>query len=167
MMTMNRNWNGALSKAAMSGMLLTALLAAGCGGKMPEDLGAKGDRLGDCPESPNCVSSFATDEGHSIAAYALTGSAQGAWSGLGALLASRDDVEVVKNEGGYVHAVFTTPLMRYQDDVEFLLSAGANEIALRSASRVGYGDMDANRNRIEEIRAALAEQGLVAAASGN
>lgn len=149
----------------MFGVFLLMSWTLGCGGKMPEDLGAKGGRLGGCPESPNCVSSFATDEGHQIAPYALAGEASAAWSGLNSLLEARDDVEVIKAEGGYVHAVFTTALMRYRDDVEFLLraNANANEIAVRSASRVGYGDMDANRNRIEEIRAALAADGLVAA----
>ena len=148
-------------------MMLLLGLAVGCGGKMPEDLGAKSGRLGDCPESPNCVSSFATDEGHQIDSYTLAGSAQGAWSGLNALLAAREDVEIVTNEASYLHAVFTTPLMRYRDDVEFLLREEANEIAVRSASRVGYGDMDANRNRIEEIRGVLAGQGLIAAAAAN
>jgi uncharacterized protein (DUF1499 family) len=45
--------------------------------------------------------------------------------------------------------------MRYRDDVEFLLRTDENEIAVRSASRVGYSDMGLNRDRIEAIRAAL------------
>ena len=50
--------------------------------------------------------------------------------------------------------------MRYRDDVEFLLLRGENEIAVRSASRVGYGDMGVNRNRIEAIRDELSKRGL-------
>jgi uncharacterized protein (DUF1499 family) len=38
-----------------------------------------------------------------------------------------------------------------------------DEIAVRSASRVGYGDMGANRARIEGIRSRLAERGFVRA----
>ncbi len=166
-MSKKRNQNAVTGWARMGGMLLLVSWALGCGGKMPEDLGATDGRLGGCPESPNCVSSFATDEGHQIASYTLVGKASAAWSGLSSFLAARDDVEVIKDESSYVHAVFTTALMRYRDDVEFLLRADANEIAVRSASRVGYGDMDANRNRIEEIRAALAAEGLVAASSAN
>ena len=64
----------------------------------------------------------------------------------------------------YVHAEFTTRLMRYVDDVEFLILDGADdEIALRSASRVGYGDMGANRARVERIRSVLSQRGYVAA----
>ena len=55
----------------------------------------------------------------------------------------------------YIHAVYTTPIMRYRDDVEFLLRTNENEIAIRSASRVGYSDMGLNRDRIEAIRTAL------------
>ena len=54
-------------------------------------------------------------------------------------------------------------LMRYNDDFEFLLDAGAGVIQVRSASRVGYGDMGVNRERIETVRAALVAQGVVAA----
>ena len=42
-----------------------------------------------------------------------------------------------------------------------------NEIALRSASRVGHSDMGVNRDRIETIRERLAEMGLVEAASSD
>ena len=162
-MSQSRDRKTVAGRIRMGGAFLLMGWALGCGGKMPEDLGAKGGQLGECPESPNCVSSFATDEGHQIARYTLTGQASAAWSGLNSLLGARDDVEVIKAEAGYVHAVFTTPLMRYRDDVEFLLRANVNEIAVRSASRVGYGDMDANRNRIVAIRAALAADGLVGA----
>lgn len=166
-MSKKQNRNAFSNPVQMVGMLLLAGWALGCGGKMPEDLGANGGRLGGCPDSPNCVSSFATDEGHQIDSYRLSGESAAVWSSLGAWLAAREDVEIIKNESGYVHAVFTTPLMRYRDDVEFLLRAETNEIAVRSASRVGYGDMDANRNRIEEIRAALSADGLVAASAAN
>jgi uncharacterized protein (DUF1499 family) len=61
----------------------------------------------------------------------------------------------------YLHAVYTSFLMRYRDDVEFLLLREENEIAVRSASRVGHGDMGVNRKRIEALREVLAGRGLV------
>ncbi len=144
---------------AMAGFLLAA--GVGCGGRMPADLGVANGRLRPCPESPNCVSSFATDDRHAIAALAIEGSPAAAWEALEADLAARERVEIVRSEEDYLHAVFTTKLMRYRDDVEFLLRPQQGEIAVRSASRVGYGDMGANRNRIESIRAALGERGVV------
>ena len=143
----------------MAGFLLVAQV--GCGGRMPEDLGVENGRLRPCPESPNCVSSFATDEQHRIAAFAIEGSLTAAWEALEAELMARERVVIVKSGDDYLHAVFTTKLMRYRDDVEFLLRPEQREIAVRSASRVGYGDMGANRARIESIRAALSERGVV------
>jgi uncharacterized protein (DUF1499 family) len=128
---------------------------------MPEDLGVENGRLRPCPESPNCVSSFATDEQHKTAAFAIEGSLTAAWEALEAELMARERVVIVKSGDDYLHAVFTTKLMRYRDDVEFLLRPEQREIAVRSASRVGYGDMGANRARIESIRAALSERGVV------
>ena len=145
--------------------LVAALSLVGCGGRMPEDLGASNGLLGGCPESPNCVSSASpsTDEQHSIAPFAIEGEPQAAWAALVTAVQRLERTEVVKNEGGYLQAVQTSALMRYNDDFEFLLDSGAGVIQVRSASRVGYGDMGVNRDRIEAVRAALVAKGVVAA----
>lgn len=153
---------GRPSRAAACGALLSTLaIFVGCGGRMPDDLGVTAGRLRPCPDSPNCVSSFATDAQHAIDAFVLEGSAAAAWGALESELEGRDDVEIQQRSASYLHAVFTTPLMRYRDDVEFALRSDEGAIDVRSASRVGYGDMDANRNRIESLRAALATRGVV------
>jgi len=128
---------------------------------MPDGLGVGDGSFAPCPNKPNCVSSFADDEDHQIAALAIEGSAETAWMALQAFLEEAPRVEIVTSSRNYIHAVYTSSVMRYRDDVEFLLRRGEKEIAIRSASRVGYGDMGANRNRIEAIRNALAERGLV------
>ena len=64
--------------------------------------------------------------------------------------------KVVKSDAGYLYAQYTTPLMRFVDDVEFWYDPAAQVIQVRSASRVGKGDMGVNRKRIEAVRAALA-----------
>ena len=155
-------------KKVSKGVLIPVLVALGlmgCGGRMPDDLGAEQGRLRDCPSSPNCVSStaLATDEVHAIAALRVADRVEieAAWAALVEELESRPRVELVTREPGYLHAVFTTRLMRYRDDVEFLREDRARQIAVRSASRVGYGDMGANRSRIESLRTALAGRGLV------
>ncbi len=147
----------------LSALIVCVSIAAACGGRMPKELADGNGRLAPCPDSPNCVSSEATDEVHAIAAYRIQGDATAAWQALESQLAELPRVEVVTDEGGYLHAVFTTRLMRYRDDVEFELDAAAGVIRVRSASRVGYGDMGANRERIESIRAALAKGSFVEA----
>jgi len=127
-----------------------------CAGSVPSDLGLHAGKLAACPASPNCVTSGSADEQHSVEALRIDGDAQVAWASLVMLLKSTPDVRIVTNEPRYLHAEFTSHLMRYVDDVEFAMSPDRKEIAVRSASRLGYGDMGANRDRIEWIRGELA-----------
>jgi len=140
---------------------LALLATSGCGGRMPDGLGVTEGLLQPCPKSPNCVSSLSKDEEHGIVALKINGSPETAWRALEAELESRPRVDLEERSEGYLHAVFTSKLMRYRDDVEFYLNASAGEIEVRSASRVGYGDMGVNRRRIESIRTALALRGVV------
>lgn len=67
-------------------------------------------------------------------------------------------------------AVATTAVMRYQDDVELrVLEAddGGSEIEMRSASRLGRGDLGANAGRIVRFHQTLEERlALLRAARG-
>jgi uncharacterized protein (DUF1499 family) len=137
------------------------LNALACAGRAPEGPGLREGRLAPCPSSPNCVSSEATDPGHRVEAFVVEGEMEAAWSGLLRWLEEQDRVRITVDEADYLHAVFTTPLLRFRDDVEFHARPERGEIAVRSASRVGYSDLGANRKRVEAIRAELARRGLV------
>ena len=71
---------------------------------------------------------------------------------LAAIVAATEGAQIVERRGDYLYATYTTPLMRYVDDVEFWLDPARGAIELRSASRVGYGDRGLNRARIEALR---------------
>jgi len=116
--------------------------------------------LAECPASPNCVSS-AEDAGksHYIAPIRIQGDPDAAWRALRDLLAADGRIEIVSAGDRYLHAVATTRILRFKDDVEFLLDRDAGEIAMRSASRIGYSDLGKNRRRMEAIRRAMAEAG--------
>jgi uncharacterized protein (DUF1499 family) len=133
--------------------LALVLLLSGCSGTPPTDIGVRQGHLTDCPSSPNCVSSQALDSAHKIAPLALTGDLASSRSRLLALLASQPRVTVVSEENNYIHAEFTSSLLRFVDDVEFLL--GPQAIEVRSASRLGYSDLGANRARVEQLREQL------------
>ena len=60
--------------------------------------------------------------------------------------------KVVKSTDTYLHAEFTSPLFRFVDDAEFSFDTKRDEIHFRSASRVGYSDLGANRDRMNAIR---------------
>ena len=104
-------------------------------------------------EYSNAVSSTTDSAAHRIAPLAAEPDPQAAWARLRSLVASWPDATVITETPGYLHAEFSTPLMRFVDDVEFLLDPAAGVIQLRSASRLGRRDFDTNRKRIEAIRA--------------
>ena len=63
--------------------------------------------------------------------------------------------ELIVNTPNYVYAEYTSSLMKYVDDVEFLFSTSEKVIHVRSASRVGRSDFGVNRDRIEQLRSQL------------
>ncbi|MEQ8955960.1 MAG: DUF1499 domain-containing protein [Gammaproteobacteria bacterium] len=135
----------------MRGLLLSGfiLALAGCGGQPPTNIGVHNGRLAPCPESPNCVSSFSETEQHGIAPLSADLVA------IAAILLSLPEANIVSAGDNYLYAEFTSRIMRYVDDVEFLYDPVTGITQVRSASRLGYSDMGANRNRIEFLRAAL------------
>ena len=124
-------------------------LLSACAGEPPQNIGVNEGRLAACPDSPNCVSSFETREDHQIEPLNANLSA------VEQLLLSRGDTNIVNVGTNYLHAEFTSRLMGFVDDVEFLFDTNSGLTHVRSASRVGYSDMGANRNRIEDLRAQL------------
>ena len=109
-------------------------------------------RMAPCPESPNCVSTLAEDEGHGIAPLTFDGSVDEARSRLLTIIQSMPRTNIVEDDGDYVHAEFTSRIFRFVDDVEFQINGDEGVIHFRSASRTGVGDLGANRKRMEEIR---------------
>lgn len=151
--------------AMVAAVLVTvvALILGGCAlglfaGTPPANLGAKDGRLAACPSSPNCVSSQGdpADATHYIAPIAFKRDARAAWRALRETVAASERVKIIDEQDGYLRAEFATQFFGFVDDVEFLLDAPARVIHVRSASRLGYGDLGVNRARIETLRTRLA-----------
>ncbi|THJ22917.1 MAG: DUF1499 domain-containing protein [Nitrospira sp. CG24E] len=116
------------------------------------------ERLRPCPSSPNCVSTQAQDGGHAIAPFRYRKSRAEAKEGLKEVLRSLPRAKLVEEDESYLHYEFTSLLLRFVDDVEFLFDDEAKTIHFRSASRTGYGDLGVNRARMEQVRALVAEK---------
>lgn len=115
-------------------------------------------RLVPCPRSPNCVSTRATDRQHRMEPIPLRLPAGEAQEILLAVLRERPRTEIVEAGESYLHATERTALLRFTDDVELEIDTEAGEIHFRSASRLGYSDLGANRRRMEAIRQAYLER---------
>ncbi len=114
-----------------------------------------------CPSSPNCVSSQATDAGHFIAPFKITGNVEVAWTALKKALTSQSRTVITNETGDTLHAQATSLVFRFVDDIDAILDADARLIQIRSASRVGYGDFGVNRKRVEMLRSQLQQANVV------
>ena len=63
-----------------------------------------------------------------------------------------DGVTIITKQDNYLYAEFQTKVLKFIDDVEFVLDESASVIQMRSASRLGRKDLGANRNRLEVVR---------------
>jgi len=142
-----------------------AIAAIGAGrlgllqGTAPQDLGLRDGRLKPPSATPNSVSSQAAlyperprHAEAQIAPLRYQGDGAEAMARLKLLVEATAGAQIVKSEPGYLYATYSTPLMRYVDDVEFWLDPASGVIQVRSASRIGHGDWGANRARIEALR---------------
>ena len=113
--------------------------------------------LAACPSSPNCVSTQAQDVGHAIVPIRYRKSRTDAKEGLKEVIRSLPRTKLVEEDEGYLHYEFTSLLLRFVDDVEFLFDDETKILHFRSASRTGYSDLGANRTRMEQIRTLVGE----------
>ena len=93
------------------------------------------------------MSSFETREGHQIAPLAAN------IAQVKAALLTMPGAQIIREQDQYLYAEFTTRLMGFVDDVEFLEQDGRTHV--RSASRLGKSDLGVNRKRIETLRQTL------------
>ena len=131
--------------------LLLIVLISGCAGSMPKNIGITENKLTPCPSKPNCVNSFSDEKEHAIRPFAPASSPL--WERLILTLNKQKKSKIITSEPHYIHATFTSNIMGFVDDVEFFQSNGS--IHVRSASRLGYSDLGANRDRIEQLRSQL------------
>ncbi len=125
------------------------IFVTGCSGERPKDLGTPRTSLSPCSENPNCVSSKSIDKEHRVAPLKST------IPDIRRVLLNMDRVTIITQNENYLYAEFTSAMMRFVDDVEFLYDPGQQVVQIRSASRLGKSDLGVNRKRIEFIRSAL------------
>jgi uncharacterized protein (DUF1499 family) len=127
----------------------------------PTGLGVTDGLLASCPSSPNCVSSQSDQPSCSIDPLPFTEAPEAAIARLASLVESFPRTRKVQRTADYLHYEVRTLVCRFVDDVEFFADRQAKVIHVRSASRLGYSDLGANRKRVEAIRAAWSNTATV------
>jgi uncharacterized protein (DUF1499 family) len=75
---------------------------------------------------------------------------------LRSLVEATPGAQVVKAGPDHLYVQYTTKWLRFVDDAEFWFDPVAQRVQVRSASRLGEGDLGVNRARIEALRQRLA-----------
>lgn len=118
----------------------------------PANLGVHDGKLAKCPESPNCVSTYADSETHQMQPIEIVGDVDETVEMIKRTVANNfPRARLVESNNGYLYYEFTSLIFRFVDDVEFLVDDRARQIHFRSASRVGHSDLGANRRRMQKI----------------
>ena len=125
----------------------------GSAGARPDRLGLHAGTLRPCPPTRNCVSSEAGTPASQLVAPLPAPSGAGEMTRLAAIIEAWPRTKIVSAGEGYIHAEFTSLLLRFVDDVEFRFDPARSVIHVRSASRIGRSDLGVNRKRVEGLRA--------------
>lgn len=131
---------------------ITVLAMISLFSRRPANLGVIAGQLAPCPDSPNCVATQSGNSAQRMTAWPYRGSPQEAMGRLKEVVGALPRTRIIEATDHYLHAEFTSAVFRFVDDVEFLIDPATQVIHFRSASRVGYSDLGANRRRMEEVR---------------
>ena len=118
---------------------------------MPDNLGVENGRLAPCPDSPNCVSTQASDEEHGTIPIAYEGETAVAHDKILTILNNDPSLTIISQTPTYIHAEARSAVWQFIDDVEFFFNESEGLVHFRSAARLGYGDGGINRQRMETI----------------
>ena len=119
--------------------------------KMKPNIGIENGQLKKCPSKPNCITSFyEEDKDHYYRALTTNLSIDEIKSKI---TQSELKWKLVKEENDYLYYTFESSLIKFVDDIEILIDG--NKIHFRSASRVGYSDLGANKKRIIQFEKLL------------
>lgn len=105
-----------------------------------------------CPASPNCVCTLENETAKKrMPTLRYVGEIQTARQRMKDLVLALGNAKLQEEAENYLHFTFKTRLGGFIDDVEFEFAEREKVIHFRSASRVGYSDMGANKRRMRKI----------------
>ena len=142
------------------GVAIPLLAMAACGAPVPDAVGMNDGRLAPCPNTPNCVhTGLQHPEGTRPMLLRPEWRSSEVVTGVSSVLSRMPRVTISRGTDVYLHAEFRSRMLRFVDDLEVLVADG--ELIVRSASRLGRSDLGVNARRVERLRSALVDAGIV------
>ena len=143
-------------------LLLVVLSAAACGAPPPDALGpTPSGSLRPCPGTPNCVHTGLRHPPGTEPIYLRVDLPEDElMDALQGIVGSEARTTVVRRSERYLHVEARSRIFRFVDDLELLVTDD-RELIVRSASRVGRGDLGVNARRVRRLREALADADLL------
>ncbi len=127
--------------------------------KAQKNIGLKNGKLSPCPQDmKNCICSEYNDNFYFPP---LSTPHNNPIATIKKFVSALKGYSLVSEEQHYLHFTFKSFILKFVDDIEFRIENGENAktIHIRSASRLGYWDLGANRKRsqwlIENLRKQL------------
>ena len=114
-------------------------------------LGVNEGKFKPLSSKPNNVSTQAQDPAKQVDTLAFKSDLASTMSAIKTSIDSYGGAKIIEESDNYLYVIFTTALMKYNDDVEFWLDETKQEVHFRSASRAGYSDLGLNRKRYNEL----------------
>jgi uncharacterized protein (DUF1499 family) len=151
-----------MGKLCLSALLAACLLWA-CTEKVRGHSDSDLDPPMDCPSSPNCRSTLALDPDRRIEPMQLKPDWQKNWERIPSYLTSIPGNRVVENNETLIQVECKSRIFGFVDDLTLKVNLQTGRIDIRSASRAGYYDFGVNKRRIQRLRQALIDRGIIAA----
>ena len=123
---------------------------------MTTEPGITNNRLNPCINRDNCRNSDDPQDKFRVAPIADPDGS--AWARIPEVMESLGRVQSIELRDDYMHFTQTSAFFRFVDDIEFHRRPESDEIAVRSASRLGYRDFGVNQERIDAIRSLLSSE---------
>ncbi len=99
------------------------------------------DKLSDCKLKTNCIfQTWKVDD------------SEKAFIELIQILENTPRLEIINKEKDYIHAIATSRIMKFIDDIEIKNLNQDNIFQIKSSSRLGIYDLGVNKRRVQTLR---------------
>ncbi|MCB0361116.1 MAG: lipocalin family protein [Bdellovibrionales bacterium] len=108
-------------------------------------------KMEECPESPNCVSTQTKQMKKRMAPVPTNLSPAETIKAIKEVVLEKPNTQLIQESPHSLHFIFTSRVFGFVDDVIFLIDTESNLVHYRSASRIGYSDLGANKRRMARL----------------